>query len=84
MMDPKENDINNHLFILPDTQKEYLRQLFTKYLKQIEKSQNSTHLHGNGWNSPKNVIFMTFHHLGGKSQETAAHHLKGYLLSFRT
>ena len=43
MMDPKENDITNHLFILPDTQKEYLRQLFTNNLENIENVQNVNH-----------------------------------------
>ena len=37
MMDPKENDINNHLFILQDPYKEYLRQFLTKNLKTIRK-----------------------------------------------
>jgi len=37
MMDPKENDIKSNFFILPDSWKEYLKQCFTKILKQIWK-----------------------------------------------
>ena len=39
MMNPKQNNITNHLFILPDTQNEYLRHFFTKYLEFYENFQ---------------------------------------------
>ncbi len=38
-------------------------------------SLNSTNFHENRWNSPKNAIFTTLHHAGGKSHENGTAYL---------